>query len=208
MSPHRNLARALLFAVLLICVTVWLHRSLTAALDNQSQNTLDQRWVAMKGYLRLERISSPNGAAVRANWYFDNEDRDESATVGLIRTLYLVADKEGRPLEQSAAFHTVNGDSPADIRNRVKEAMLTGETSNPIWLSRRNAQGAPFLIRAGIVFSEAARNAPAREPYYVAIATPVAAQQHVLRNFEWTLAGVIFCALVLGWSIDRLLRKR
>ena len=208
MSPHRNLATTSLFAVLLICVTVWLHQSLTAAMDDQSHRNLDQRWAAMKGYLRLEQISTPDGAAVRANWYFDNEDRDESATVGLIRTLYLVADKEGRPLEQSAAFHTVNGDSPADIRNRVKEAMLTGETANPIWLSRRNAQGAPFLIRAGIVFSEAARNAPVREPYFVTIAMPVAVQQRLLRRFEFILAAAIFCALVLGWSISGLVRQR
>jgi len=208
MSPHRNLATTSLFAVLLICVTVWLHQSLTAAMDDQSHRNLDQRWAAMKGYLRLEQISTPDGAAVRANWYFDNEDRDESATVGLIRTLYLVADKEGRPLEQSAAFHTVTGDSPADIRNRVKEAMLTGETANPIWLSRRNAQGAPFLIRAGIVFSEAARNAPVREPYFVTIAMPVAVQQRLLRRFEFILAAAIFCALVLGWSISGLVRQR
>jgi len=208
MSPNRNLARAVLFAVLLICVTVWLRQTFTSALDSQSQRTLDQRWAALKGYLRLERTSSPDGAAVRANWYFDNEDRDESAAVGLIKTLYLVADKEGRPLEQSAAFRAIHADSPDDIRNRVNQALSTGRASNPIWLTQRNAQGAPFLIRAGLVFSEAARSSPQREPYYVAIGTPMAEQQRLLRRFECILAGFIICALVLGWSIYSLVSRR
>src|SRR3954454_5184281 len=121
MSLHRNpdrkpeVARTILFAVLLICVTVWLHQTLTSALDNQSHHDLDQRWAAMKGYLRIERLSSPDQPTMRAYWYFDSQDREESATVERIKTLYLVANKNGRPLEQSAAFRAINLDSPADI---------------------------------------------------------------------------------------------
>jgi hypothetical protein len=175
----------------LLCVGAWgLRRSYNANLENGARTALDERWSAMKGFLRIESLAGRN----RAFWYADQDDRDEARALAQIKTFYLLADKEGQPLEISPAYQAIDRDSPSEIRSRVKEALEMDRSA--FWLSRRTREGKPFLIRAGLVYSE--RDS---EPYYVAIGLPIGRQDHLEAAFTWALACVVACAMLLGWMI-------
>jgi heavy metal sensor kinase len=189
---------ALFFAVLLIGVA-WLFRArLVSELDTQVQDDLSQEWAAMKGYLRIEK--DPELGKYASNWYYDDEDPDESTIVLDLRKICLVADAAGNAIpnaktkepEVSTAYEDIGIDHPAEIQAMVRAAVAS-RTPKIYWRERRNATGEWFLIRSGIVFSEGHH-----APYYVAIGTPLAHSNNILRQFTLIYVAVIPGALILG----------
>jgi hypothetical protein len=172
---------ALIFAALLIGAVVLHHETVTAALDNQARETLDQQWAAMMGYLRVAKNSKT------VAWYYDSDDADEATNVRRLQRYFMFADPEGRLLEVSDGFEKIGIDSPSQIRSQVKAGKV-------FWF-KRNA----FLVRAGVVFYR-----DHRSPYYMAIATPVARGAWISPSINWSLAGVIACALVVGLFLGRM----
>jgi heavy metal sensor kinase len=197
-------AYALFFAILLIGVAVVVRASLVNQLDNQTHETLNGNWAAMKGYLRIDVESGKNAAG----WFYDDTDPDESAIVLDIKKVYLIADQNGNVLlngksgdpEVSTTYEDIGIDPPAAIQARVAR-MLAAKPNTPdktYWAERRNSEGKPFLIRGGLVYDEA-HLVPGRHlPYYAAIGIPLSDNVNLLRELSWIYFAVIPGALILG----------
>ena len=200
-----TVAFALFFALLFIGVAALFRARLKKELNDQARATLDQRWAAVKGYLRIERNPSTNRE--EAYWYFDATDTDENWIVTSIRQVYLVTDQngnvlwgdteKGEVLQCSPIYHDMGVDPPALIRDRVRQAVEWAQRQPPpgkmFWTERRDSQGSPYLIRAGIVLGEFKH-----DPYYVALGFPLAENRKILAQFTWIYIIVIPAALILG----------
>ena len=183
----------LVLSVLVICSIIFSRVRVSTLLENQAVEALDQQWATMKGYLRIE------GAP---RWYYDQTDPDQAFAVAKIRTLFLLTDKSGRPLEQSRGYQMIGADSPREISGRVNAALSAPASGRAFW-SLRKIHGAPFMVRAGVIFDELHR-----EPYYAAIATPLAASGRATNFFTSISAFGVACATVLGWFAGRMFSSR
>src|SRR5208283_3002805 len=190
---------ALFFAVLLMAVAGLFRQRLSSELDTQIRDELNEQWAAMKGYLRIEK--DPELGKYASNWYYDDEDPDESAIVLDLRKICLVADANGNAIpnaktkdpEVSTAYEDIGVDRPADIQAMVRAAAAS-RTPRIFWTERRTAKGERFLIRSGIVYSEGHV-----APYYVAIGLPLAQSNQILRQVTLIYVAVFPAALILGW---------
>jgi hypothetical protein len=199
-SRRRLLVGSLLtFAVLLIAAATWCYKDLTAALDHQARENLNLQWAAMKGFLRLQS----NGKVLQPYWYYDSDDPPQVAIVNGIRQFFLLADRQGRLVQRPPAYQDVAVESPSQISSRVSEALASPDVGKSFWISRRSLQGAPLLIRSGVVFDETRRS-----PYYVSIGVRLDQYHSVLRSFTWIYFGVIACALILGWLVGRIIPRQ
>ena len=205
-----TVSSALFFSLLLVGVAVLYRGRLVSELDDQAHAVLDQRWAALKGYVRIERNN--NTDRDEAYWYYDEEDPDERWIVTNIQRVYLIADQNGQPiwgskgevLQCSTPYRELGLDRPAEIQARVKEALEWSRTHPPpaktFWMWRRNPQGVPYLIRAGLVFDEFHH-----EPYYVALGLSLADYNKILANFTWMyvilIPGALIVGSALGWVV-------
>ena len=187
------LVGTLVLSVLVICSIIFARGRVSTVLANQAVDALDQQWAAMKGYLRIE--DAPR-------WYYDQTDPDQASAVAKIRTLFLLTDKTGRPLEQSRAYQMIGAESPQEISGRVNAALSAPASGRAFW-SLRKVHGAPFMVRAGVIFDELHR-----EPYYAAIATPLTASGRATNLFTWISAFGLACATLLGWCTGRIFSSR
>ncbi len=195
---------ALFFAILLIGVTGAFHERLASSLSERAHSTLEERWAAMKGYLRIERESEEG--RVEAMWYYDDQDPEESRIVLDTKSVYLIADANGALLPDlqgrpsvSPAYQELGVDSPDAIRQTVRHAMATSKpTGAAYWTYRRNRQGVEYLIRSGIVMSEGVYGGGQRVPYFAALGLSLANNNKTLREFSLVYIVVIPGSLILG----------
>ncbi len=177
---------AIFFTLIGVCVGVFFHQTLGAIFDAQNREALQQEWAALKGYLHIEKGRSPV-------WFYDREDPDESAIVGRLRRVYLVADATGHVIEGSELYASLGVDSPAEIQQVIGHAV-------PVWRMRTSPQGTQYLIRGGVVYDE-----KHKAPYYVAIGRPLGESHRVLEQFTWRYVffapAVILGACLLGWFL-------
>src|ERR1051325_761574 len=82
---------ALFFAVLLLTVAMLFRQRLERVQTLEIQDTLEQEWAALKGYMRVEA----SAGVYYACWYFDDKDPDEAAIVLDIKKIYVITDAEG-----------------------------------------------------------------------------------------------------------------
>src|SRR5207302_828188 len=162
---------ALLFFVLSSGVAGLFLARLANTLENQVQETLNDQWAAMKGYLRIEKKERADPDE-RAIWYYDSDDDEENRAVLEIKTLYVITDQNGKVILDengqpavSPAYKEIGIDSPDQIRARLREAMAPKPNPAARFMERRNAQGERFKIRTGIVLSEGHYGSP-KAPYY------------------------------------------
>jgi len=186
---------ALFFTVLLIGMAGLLRARLATLIDAQAHTTLDQEWAAIKGYLRVETYGRN---PPEASWYYDEHDPDENYIVERMRRVYLLTDANGKIVDNqvSTAYRNLGIDAPADIQQRVKQVLASyapGSPGKAFWTERRNPQGAPYLIRSGIVFDE--HN---HAPYYLAIGTALSENYKILNEFTWVFVIIIPASLILG----------
>lgn len=205
---------ALFFAVMLIAFTAFFGERLNKTLSDQSQEQLNQEWATMKGYLHIARATYKD--RTKAYWNYDSDDLDESASVSNLQKVYLVADAEGRPLDEvvndtdsdadaeSTIYKELGTDPPQVIARRVHDAVASGKPNAPVFVTRFSKKGEPFLIRYGVVSDEGLFGLP-REPYYVAIGTSLEPNRKILSGFTWIYAGVfpasVILGLVIGWFV-------
>ncbi len=193
----------LFFAVVLIGVAGLGRERLKSSLDDQIEERLNSDWVALKGgYLRILWNAEVGNYA--ASWYYDAEDTDETTTVLDLKKVYMITDRVGnvvlnaktREEEISTLYEDLGRDRPSDIEARVK-AILSAKPNTPaktFWTERRNSQGQPYRIRAGVLYDERHQ-----APFYVALATPLGDNYKVLRRYgTWMYVGVIPGAIILG----------
>ena len=188
---------ALFFAIILFGVATLFRQRLETVQTREVQDTLEQEWAAMKGYLRIEK--DPDLGKYAAAWYYDDEDPDETTIVLDVQKVYVITDADGNIIpnavtkvpEISTAYENIglNRDS---IRARVQQAVRE-KKQKPFWSERKNSKGEWFQIRSGIVYGEG--HGP---PFYVAIGVPLAQTTKVLREFTWVYVAIIPGALILG----------
>lgn len=175
---------ALFFSVLLLAIGLVFRGSLSAILNEQMRETLEEEWGAAKGYLRIE-----NHQPV---WWSDPNDPEEAFVVERLRHVFLLADERGAAKQWSETYERLGIDTPAAIR-----AIL--EQKGPVFTSRRDSRGVPYLIRAGRMPDDAGHN------YFLAIGRSLSHNEEVLEAFTRTyfvvIPAAILVASVLGWFL-------
>lgn len=194
----------LLFALLLTSVAWLFHSRLASELNSQAVDSLEEDWSALKtAELRIEQNPDRN-FQYEANWYYDVDDPDETTLVMDIKKVYLIADANGNLIPehstQEPAISTIYQDlgfDPKAIQQRVRES-LPPNKPKPYWMDRRNSQGEPFKIRAGILWDE-----KHHAPFYVAIGTSLLNNEKILSQYDWVLllvcTGALFLGSLIGW---------
>ena len=177
-----TLSYALFFMLLLGGVGMTFRALLDASQNANLRNNLDQEWGTMKGFLRIH-----NGMP---EWFYDREDPDENFIVARLQRVYLLTDRRGSVLQVSDLYSTLAGDTPDEVRAVIRR----GE---PAWKVRRDAGGAAYLIRSGVLYS----NDRSRDPYFVAIGRPLAGDQRIIRQLTLAYALLIPIVLVGSWLI-------
>src|SRR5438045_3713335 len=107
-------------------------QTLEANLNDHIREVLDQEWAAIKGYLQID----PQNGRV---WFYDKDDPDEALIVERLRSVYLLADANGVPVESSTIYRSIGVDHPEQIRAVVR-------SQKPEWRFRATRQGVPYLI--------------------------------------------------------------
>jgi len=169
---------------MLLCggIGMALRAFLDAGQNANLRENINQEWGTMKGFLRIH-----NGMP---EWFYDREDPDENFIVARLQRVYLLTDRRGSVLQVSDLYSTLARDSPDEVR----AVILRGE---PAWRVRKDAGGAAYLIRSGVLYS----NDRFRDPYFVAIGRPLAGDQRIIRQFTLAYALLIPIVLVGSWLI-------
>jgi heavy metal sensor kinase len=179
-----TVAYGMFFTLLLAGVGLLFRQTLSANLDAQIRDVLEQELAAVKGYLRIE-----NG---RPLWYFDRMDPDETFIVTRLQRVYLLADARGRILQSSETYRTIGVESAAQIRELMR--------SNQAAWRVRSGGGTPFLIRSGVIYDE-----KHRQPYFLAIGRSLAENRRVVEQFTLTYVTLvpfmILAGCLMGWFL-------
>jgi heavy metal sensor kinase len=176
------LSYVVFFTMLLVVLGLLFRQTLSTIFNGQVEDALKEEFGAVKGYLRTQDTGP--------DWFYDKDDPDESFTVDQLRRVYLLADTEGHPLEHSTIYASIGFDSPAEIKAIVQ----SGKQAISI---RKDSQGTPYLIRAGLMIDER------HNRYFLAIGRSIAANQKALRDFTWNYFFLVPIVIVfsggLGW---------
>ena len=215
MSTRRHLTRglrfrltagyALLFALLLIGTAALFRERLAYTLNSEAHDLLEQEWVAMKGYLHIERAPKrghiPPGCVGDwcASWEYDKNDPDEDFAVERLRRVYLLTDAKGVVMEVSTIYQSIGIEQPKEIQAAIR-------SGQPIWKRSTSPHGIPYLIRGGVVYDEKHHS-----PFYVAVGRLTDENEKILQRYTWMYAGLIplslLCGCLLGWFLTgRVLR--
>jgi heavy metal sensor kinase len=189
---------ALFFAVLLLTVATLFRQRLERVQTLEVQDTLEQQWAALKGYMRIE----PSGGAYYACWYFDDKDPDEATIVLDIKKVYVITDAAGNIvkncLTHDPEISTTYDDIGVDVPTIKTQAAAAVASSKPVafFRERKDSSGERYQIRSGVVYAEG--HGP---PFYVAIGVPLAQNRRVLREFTLIYVAILPAALVLGLMV-------
>lgn len=188
---------ALFFAVILLGVATLFRQRLERVQKLEVQDTLDQQWAALKGYMRIDqdRISKQYYAC----WYYDDKDLEEATIVLDIKKIYVITDANGEIVsnclthdpEISATFEDIGVDVSA-IKAQVHE-VVSAKKAWAFYIERSDSYDGWYQIRSGVVYAEG--HGP---PFWVAIGTPLAGNSRVLREFTLAYVAIIPTALILG----------
>src|ERR1700687_213605 len=129
-----TLSYVLFFSVLLVAIGLLFQKTLQLGMDDDSRAALEEEWGAAKGYLHIE-----NGKPV---WIADPTDPEEAYIVERLRHVYLLTDSNGKVLEHSQTYDSIGVDSPQEIFRILR-------LPQPEIHVRRDADGVPYMIKAG-----------------------------------------------------------
>ncbi len=186
---------ALFFAVLLLGVATLFRQRLERVQKQAVQDSLDDRWAALKGYMRVE----PSGGKYYACWYYDDKDPDEATVVLDIKKVYVITDANGAIVsnclthdpEISTTFDDIGVDVNA-IKAQVRE-VVAAKKAWAFYSESMDSYGDWYQVRSGVVYAEG--HGP---PFWVAIGVPLAQNTRVLREFTLAYVAIIPGALILG----------
>lgn len=185
------LSYAVFFSLVAAGVGVYYRYRLSAILDSQNRDHLEQDWAALKGFLHVHSAGRSKAHAV---WSFDRDDPDASAAVTRLRRAYLLANAGGQVIEGSEMHASIGTDSPDEIRRFIQDP-------SPVWQVRTNRRGIPFLIRSGVVYDEKHKN-----PYYLALGRSLEEsrrlQERSTLRYVFFTPAIIFSGCLLGWFLS------
>ena len=92
-----------MFALLLVGTAALFRERLAYTLNSEAHDLLEQEWVAMKGYLHIEKAPDTRACAagactvrvLQAVWEYDKNDPDEDFAVERLRRVYVLTDAKG-----------------------------------------------------------------------------------------------------------------
>jgi heavy metal sensor kinase len=180
-----TLSYALFFTLLLAIAGLIFLKFLQGSLTSSTKDNLDQEWAAMKGFLRIV-----NG---KPQWFYDQEDLDETYIVSRIRRVYLITNAYGSVLQSSDTYASFGEDTPDEVRAALA-------SKEPTWKIKHTPDGAQYMIRSGVVLDD--KN---HDPFFVAIGRPLKPNEDVIRSFTQNYVSLmpvmIFSGCLLGWLI-------
>jgi heavy metal sensor kinase len=196
---------ALFFAFILIAVATLFRERLERVQELEVQDSLEQQWAALKGYMRIEA----SGGKYYACWYYDDKDPDEATIVLDIKKVYVITDKTGAIVsnclthdpEISTTFDDIGVDAKA-IQAQVREATAS-KKAMAFYSEAKDSYGERYKIRGGLVYAEG--HGPA---FYVAIGVPLSQNTRVLREFTLAYVAIIPAALILGCVLGWIMAGR
>jgi heavy metal sensor kinase len=190
---------ALLFALLLVGTAALFRERLAYTLNSEAHDLLEQEWVAVRGYLHVEKAPKhghvPQGCVGDwcAIWEYDKNDPDEDFAVERLRRVYLLTDAKGVVMQFSTIYESIGIEQPKEI----EAAIASGQA---VWKRRVSPHGTPYLTRAGVVFDENHHSA-----FYLAVGRPMDEGEKILKRYTWMYAGLIpfslLCGCLLGWFL-------
>lgn len=169
----------------------FIFRAVIVSIQNdQIAETIEEEWAALRGHLDFQRTPDGNYVPV---WRFDHTDPEDELTVVRLRRTLLIADEHGQILELAEGFRPLLEETPEQIRR----AVASGSTKLEV---RRAGEGAPFMVRVGIIVD-------GNQRFYVALARPVTRQFELRQRF--TLAyfalvpALLLGASLIGWLVSK-----
>jgi heavy metal sensor kinase len=177
-------AYAIFLALLMIAASILIQRYISSSLDQQSRDLLEHEFTDLKAYLRIE---FDNQRGFYKHWQTDDEDPDEAAIKARLERIFLLADSNGKMIDESPAYEELGTDSPAEIREFLKSS----DQSNKQFKEQLDSKRVPYLFRRGVIYAED-RN---HTKFYASIGVSLENNRSFLRNF--TLRVIIFVPLII-----------
>jgi heavy metal sensor kinase len=181
-----TVAYATFFALLAALAGVIFHRNLSSSLEANLRDVLEQEWVAVRAYLRIEKNHH--------DWIHDRQDREEVFTIARLQRIFVLADENGRVLQSSTLYQRLGVERPASIARIIR-------SGQPEWRIRTAPDGVAYILRSGVIMS----NDHERKPYFVAIGRSMADNKRVIDRFTQTYAVavpiLILFGCMLGWML-------
>jgi heavy metal sensor kinase len=179
-----TLGYTIVFTVLLLGISLVFRQRLASSLDDQAHLDLNRNSTIVRGNLRLYRAPEEK-YGYQLEWFLDPHDTEENRIKADVQSVELVADANGNVLEESKAYQSLGADSPAQIRQVL-------QSSQPVWLEKRDPKGVWYLIRQFWVESDDHRK------FFVAIGLSLAHNQALLTQFTWVILGLIPLVILTG----------
>jgi heavy metal sensor kinase len=179
---------ALFFTLLIVTVSLLFRQYLSTSIDRQAKDILDQEFVTLKAYLRMEKGG-------RMLWTGDRDDPDEASILARLQRVFFLTDANGVPVDKgtSAAYESLGLDKPSDIQAALK-------SGQPVYNEKRDPEGVPYLVRGGLLLAE-----DNQTRYYVALGLSLDYNRKLLRGFTFLSAGVIpliiLTGCLMGWIL-------
>ena len=138
-------------------------------------------WATLKGVLQIQ-----NGVP---EWLYDRDDPEQTYAIARLQRVYLLTDGLGSVMQISDVYATLDDDTPKEIEASI-------HSPQPSWKVRKDAQGASYLIRSGVVYS----NDKPRTSYFVAIGHPLINNHTIVERFTQLYIGLI--AIMIFGVVD------
>ena len=179
-----TLAYVLFFTVLLGFLGVFFRQTLRALWEQQTRSLLDEEWVAVRGYLRIEKN--------KINWYYDRDDPEEALIVDRLKQVYLLTDAHGTIKEKGPRYDDLRIQTPEEIK-----AVLNSK--GPVWQVARSRGGDELLMRQSVLMSEDDK------PYFIVLGRSYIERNRMMEDFtryySILLPLMILSASVVGWFV-------
>jgi heavy metal sensor kinase len=184
----------LLLGIVLAVVGVIGTTTLDKLLDSQGEQVLREELGAMRGYLHFDKEGEPY-------WFADPSDPEEEATVGRLKTIFVITDEHGSPIQ---------GSDPSlkqlyDRATILAELKQIDKTKEPVLKTITGKDGSYEIISGIMTDPEHGRK------WYVAEGRSLL-NDHALRGqFRRNLIiflpiALLACAVVSWYSAGRALR--
>jgi heavy metal sensor kinase len=192
---------ALLFALLLMGIASFSRERLSYTLNSEAHDLLEQEFVAIRGYMHIERLAPKVRVAehqpcgpYEAKWEYDKNDPDEDFAVERLRRVYLLADATGCVIQFSTIYQSLGIEPPSEIEAAIKRGV-------PVWKTRHSPHGVPYLTRAGVVYDDKHHS-----EFYVAVGRPMDESDKILKRYtlmyEVLIPFSLLCGCLLGWFLS------
>ena len=177
---QRKYAGAAICAIALSLFSFAAYRYTANFIVAQQRAELDAKWMAVKGYLRIESYGP--------DWFYDSYDPEEARIVEHLRRIFALADANGKLLRASAAYERV-GLRP------LSERQTEMSTLTDFKAAYRRADST--LLRTGVL------RARDGAPYYMSIGEDTGPADAALRTLRLLLAAGVFVLTGLYVALSR-----